>query len=109
MLPTGGLVSREIDYMPLNMIEGEKKKQLEVITSCFRCSPIPPCTCMQFTVNDVTFYDIMYMYDMYIYMYMYMWIPRHGDKRMVHVRPFLPIWVGGAGAQDYWRAISLLH
>ena len=41
-----------------------------------------------FAVNDVTFYDVMC-------------IPRGQADGTLFTRPFLPLWVGGAGVRDY--------
>ena len=43
-----------------------------------------------FAVNDVSFYDVMC-------------IPRGQADGTLFTRPFLPLWVGGAGARDYAR------
>ena len=46
--------------------------------------------CMQFAVNDITFYDVIC-------------IPRGQADGALFTRPFLPFCVGGAGARDLFE------
>ena len=69
--------SAELGYLSL------KEKQLEVIISFLSGRLV-----VMFAVNDVTFYDVMC-------------IPRGQADGTLFTRPFLPLWVGGAGTRDY--------
>ena len=66
--------SAELGYLLL------KEKQLKL--------SLRSCPVVMFAVNDVTFYDVMC-------------IPRGQADGTLFTRPFLPLWVGGAGARDY--------